>query len=438
MYHDRMNRDYAAFLLKIESQDRYERKDGEPTMVEIKKAIEDTAKAFEEFKRKNDQELAEIKKKGSADVVTSDEVKRINDQLSELTKKMQEIRAAANRPALGGTGGGETDEMKLKHKAAFEAYFRRGESEAELKALEEKAFNSQSNPNGGYLVPTEMSQTIDRVLGTVSVMRRLASVVSIGTSTYTKLVNLGGTGSGWVGETQDRPATAMPKLSQLTFSSKELYASPVATQEMLDDAMLNLEQWLANEVNIEFAEQEGAAFIVGNGINEPRGLLQYPRVANGSYAWGSLGYVVTGASGAFKAAGSDPADCLIDLVHALKSGYRMGATFLMNDMTCAAVRKIKDSEDNYLWRPGITSDKPDTLLGYPVEYDDHMQDLASDSYSIAFGNFKRAYLIVDRMGVRLLRDPFSNKPYVSFYTTKRVGGGIQNFEAVKLLKFGTS
>jgi HK97 family phage major capsid protein len=198
--------------------------------------------------------------------------------------------------------------------------------------------------------------------------------------------------------------------------------------------MFDIESWLASEVAVEFAEEEGAAFITGNGVKKPRGILGYTPVANANYAWGSVGFVASGAAGAFVAA-PNGGDCLISLQHSLKSGYRNNGTFMMNDLTFEAVRKLKDSNGAYIWRPGIEAGSADTLLGKPVSVDDNMPDIAANSYSIAFGDFQRGYIITDRMGARVLRDPYTNKPFVHFYTTKRVGGGIQDFAAIKLLKF---
>jgi len=198
---------------------------------------------------------------------------------------------------------------------------------------------------------------------------------------------------------------------------------------------MDLAAWLASEVGITFAEQEGAAFISGNGVRRPRGLLTYPTVANASYDWGSIGYVVTGAAAAF--ATSNPADAMIDLYYALKAGYRNGATWLTSDAVMATIRKFKDGQGNYLWAPPTGVDMPATILGKPVATDDNMPALGANAFPVAFGDFRRAYLILDRVGIRVLRDPYTSKPNVKFYTTKRVGGGLANFEAVKLLKCST-
>ncbi len=211
---------------------------------------------------------------------------------------------------------------------------------------------------------------------------------------------------------------------------------PAATQTLLDDAQVNIEQWLAEEVQIIFAEQEGTAFVSGDGVSQPKGFLSYTNVADSAWSWGNLGYIATGVDGAFPA--SDPADALLDLAYAPRQAYRAGGTWVMNRKTESAIRKFKDSAGNYIWQPGASAGQPATLFGYPVAEAEDMPDIASNSFSIAFGDFARGYLIVDRVGIRVLRDPYSAKPYVLFYTTKRVGGGVQNFEAIKLMKFGVS
>ncbi|MFP3945022.1 MAG: phage major capsid protein, partial [Alphaproteobacteria bacterium] len=230
--------------------------------------------------------------------------------------------------------------------------------------------------------------------------------------------------------------TEAPGLSLLEFPVMELFAMPAATQSLLDDAYVNVDEWLAEEIRTVFAEQEGAAFVNGDGVSRPRGFLSYPKAANGTEGWGELGFVLSGADGAFAA--TDPSDRLIDLVYGVKQAHRSAAHWVMNRSVQAEIRKIKDADGNYIWQPGIRDGQPASLLGYPVTEAPDMPDIASGSFSIAFGDFGRGYLIVDRVGLRILRDPFSAKPYVLFYTTKRVGGGVQNFEAIKLMKFSAS
>jgi HK97 family phage major capsid protein len=213
----------------------------------------------------------------------------------------------------------------------------------------------------------------------------------------------------------------------------ELYAMPAASQTLLDDTIVNIDEWLAEEVRLAFAQQEGTAFVSGDGSNKPKGFLAYTTVANGSWSWGNIGYVTTSAAGAFPA--SSPGDKILDLVYAAKAPYRANGTFMMSRATVSAVRKLKDGQGNYLWQPASGPGEWPSLLGYPVAESEDMPDIAADATAMAFGDFSRGYLIVDRVGIRVLRDPYSAKPYVLFYTTKRVGGGVQDFDAIKLLKF---
>lgn len=404
------------------------------------KILAELQKTFEDFKAEREEELKGINAK-FADVVQTEKVDRINAEITKLQTSLDEVNAALAAVKVGGAGDDKPLSAERKaHATAFNQFFRKG-IDADLRDLEVKAaLRTDSDPDGGYVVPDQMESTIDRVLGTVSAMRSISRVVSISTGTYQKLVNQGGAVGGWVGERDARPETANPKLSALEFPAMELYANPAATQRLLDDARISIEQWLADEVSITFAEMEGTAFISGNGVNQPRGLLSYDTVADSSYAWGKLGYVVSGVASALTDSTHNGADALTDLVYSIKQGYRQNARFLMNRKTQAAIRKFKSkTEELYLWQPSIQVGQPATILGYPVTDDDNMPDATSGgNFPVAFGDFQRGYLIVDRMGIRVLRDPFTNKPYVHFYTTKRVGGGVQNFEAIKLLKIGTS
>ena len=402
---------------------------------ELKRLIEDTGRAFDEFKASNDARLKEIEAKGHADPLLAEQVDKINAELSNLSAlkdQVNAIEAQAGRPGFGGAADG--DKAKAEHKKAFNSFFRQGNVEG-LRELEvQAALTTQSDPDGGYLAPAEVDTEVTRVLGTMSAMRRIARVRPVGSATYKKIVNVGGTSSGWVGEEQSRSETDGPSLKALEFPTKELYAEPHATQSMLDDGMFDIESWLSDEVSLEFAEQEGGAFVTGSGVNSPRGILSYDTVANASYAWGSLGYIASGGAGSF----ADGSDRLINLVHSLKAGYRNNAAFMMNDLTLGEIRKFKNSNGDYIWKPGLLEDAYDTLLGKRVEIDDNMPDIAANSLSIAFGDFMRGYVITDRLGVRVLRDPFTSKPYVKFYTTKRVGGGVENYEAIKLMKMAAS
>ncbi|HTN60741.1 MAG TPA: phage major capsid protein [Devosia sp.] len=424
-----------------------ERKDADASLIEIKKNVETFMTGFEVFKTKNDERLAQIETKGSSDVVTRESLEKLNAELTQIKSDVNAAMAKMNRPKLDSKGR-EIDPEVAEYSKKFEDYFRKGkysesgrEGYDEFRALEKKALNTQVGTDGGFAVRPEMENTIDATVKDVSPIRDMASVRQIGTAVYKKLVNDHGATSGWVGETGDRPQTEASKLLELAFPAMELYAIPAATQGMLDDSFFNVDQWIADEVSLEFASQEGNAFVSGNGVKMPFGFLAYPSVANSSYAWGKVGYVATGASGDFKTTDTPPAgaDPIVDLFHALRPAYRKNASWAMNNSTLAKARKLKDGQGNYLINTSFANDGiVDRLLGKPVIEVPDMPDPTANSLSIAFADFKRAYLIVDRVGIRTLRDPYTNKPYVLFYTTKRVGGGIQNFEAIKLMKFAAS
>ena len=402
------------------------------TNPEVKDAFDEFLRAFEAFKSVNDERLGQLEAR-SADIVTEEKVDRINRALDEQKRLLDELTLASARPAIAGER--KAAPAAREKKAAFERYIRKGDAGG-LDALELKAMSAGSQADGGYTVPLEIEQTIDRVLAKVSPMRAIASVRQIGTNTYRKPVATAGAATGWVAETDARTTTNTPTLAAIDFPTMELYAMPAATQTLLDDSQVDLEQWLAGEVQTVFAEQEGTAFISGNGTTQPKGFLSETIVADSAWAWTKLGYIASGAAGAF--ASSNPIDALVGLAYAPKQAYRANGSWMMNRTTESVIRKFKDSTGNYIWQPGTTAGQPPTLLGYPVAEADDMPDIAANSYSVAFGDFARGYLIVDRVGVRVLRDPYSAKPYVLFYTTKRVGGGVQNFEAIKLMKFAAS
>ena len=403
-----------------------------PADREIKDAFDDFLCAFDAFKSANDERLSQLERR-SADVVTEDKVDRINAALTEQKRALDELQLASARPALGGEYKHAPDNRERK--AAFDRYMRKGDTQG-YAALEVKALSAGTDADGGYVVPDEIADTIDRVLAKSSPIRTIATVRQIGANVYKKPVTTTGAATGWVAETDARTETDSPVLSIVDFPTMELYAMPAATQTLLDDSQVNIEQWLAGEIQIVFAEQEGAAFVSGNGTTQPKGFLSYTNVADASWSWGDLGYVASGAAGDF--ASSDPADALLDLAYAPKQAYRANGRWTMNRKTEAAIRKFKDTTDNYIWQPGASAGQPATIFGYPVTEVEDMPDIAANSYSIAFGDFARGYLVVDRVGIRVLRDPYSAKPYVLFYTTKRVGGGVQNFEAIKLMKFAAS
>jgi len=337
--------------------------------------------------------------------------------------RLQARLSASERPLLSGAKSGASPFV--------ERYLRRGlEHGVELKAM-----SGATDAAGGFAVPEEIDAAIERTLSAISPVRAIASVVKVGSAGYRKLVASGGTPSGWASETGARAETNTPSFNEVAPPFGELFANPAASQAMLDDAAFDVEAWLAEEIAREFARAEGAAFVSGNGISKPSGFLSAPQAetADGVRAFGTLQFLKTGVAGGFPA--TDPQDKLIDLVQALRSPYRQGAVFVMNSATAARIRKFKTSDGAFLWQPGLVAGRPDTLLGYPVVEAEDMPDVGTDTLSIAFGNFKAGYLIAERQETQILRDPFTNKPFVHFYATRRVGGQVMNSEAIKLLKF---
>jgi HK97 family phage major capsid protein len=347
----------------------------------------------------------------------------LREEMAQLKARMDAQAVAAARPALAGVKG--------EGSPFVEKYLRKGlEAGVELKAV-----TGLSGAAGGYAVPEEIDATIDRLLTAVSPIRAIANVVKVGSAGYRKLVTSGGTPSGWVSEVAGRPETDTPTFIEIAPPSGELYANPAASQAMLDDAAFDVEAWLASEIATEFARAEGQAFVGGSGVNQPKGFLAQPATAqgDGTRPFGTLQFVPSGAAGAFVPGA--PQDRLIDLVQALRPPYRQGAAFVMNSGTATVIRKFKTSDGAFLWQQGLVAGQPDTLLGYPVVEAEDMPDIGPDSLAIAFGNFKAGYLIAERTETQILRDPFTHKPFVHFYATKRIGGQVSNSEAIKLLKF---
>ncbi len=396
---------------------------------EIRGAMSEFLGAFESFKDANDERLRALESKQD-DVVLRDKVERINAALDQQKSAIDQMVLKSKRPGLGGEAI-----VPDERKTAFARYVRAGDNAAlvALNAIEAKSLNATSDPEGGYLAPETTERLITAAVKDISPIRQIATVREIGVNTFKKPVSLGDGAAGWVGETGGRIETTSPNLSAIDFQTMELYAMPAASQTLLDDAVVNIEQWLADEVQTEFAVQESAAFVNGDGVNQPRGFLNYTITDEATRQYGEIGAISTGVDGDFSA--SDPADALVNLIYTPKQAYRANGRFVVNRSTLSRIRKFKDAEGNYLWQPSTQAGEPARLMGYPVTEAEDMPDIASGSASIAFGDFRRGYLIVDRAGVRVLRDPYSAKPYVLFYTTKRVGGGVQDFDAIKLLRF---
>ncbi|NOX84292.1 MAG: phage major capsid protein [Alphaproteobacteria bacterium] len=408
-----------------------ETKAGTEGGADVRAAMREFLGAFEQFKNANDQRLKSLEKKRKDDVVLRDKIDRINDAVTEQKAAVDRIALKGQRPRLDGTTRALPDETK----AAFQRYMRIGDATA-ITTLEAKSLNTGTDPEGGYLAPEQTEAMIAAAVKDISPIRQIASIREIGANIFRKPVSNGDGAAGWVGETGARVETTSPTITAIDFPTMELYAMPAASQTLLDDSIVDIDQWLADEVQSEFAVQESSAFVTGDGINQPKGFLSYTIAEDSVKAAGELGYIATGVDGGFPA--SNPSDVLLDLIYAPKQAFRANGRFVLNRSVLGQLRKFKDSAGNYLWQPNVRPGEPARLLGYPVSEAEDMPDIATASHAIAFGDFRRGYLIVDRVGVRVLRDPYSAKPFVLFYTTKRVGGGVQDFDAIKFLKFSLS
>jgi len=403
-------------------------------MDELKKLIEALGRAFETFKAENDTRIKAIESKGSADPLLVEKVERINKDISAISEMKDQVLALETAMARR-QGGGEPNTIKSEHEKAWVKWFKTGISDG-LKELSIKAeLSTLSDPDGGYFTaPAEVDAAVDRIAGTVSAMRRICNTMTIAADTYKKFVGQGGNSHGWVGEKETRAETNTPALKEIVINMKEIYSMPATTQILLDDAIKDIAAWLADEVSIDFAEAEGLGFVsTGNGVESPKSLNAYTKVANSSYSWGNLGYIASGHASLF-----NNVDKLISLQMALKPIYLAGSSFLMNRSTLETVRLFKDGDGKYIWRPGVELGAPNSILGYPVDIDDNVDSIGAGKYPIYFGNFKRGYLIVDRQGIRVLRDNLTEKGKVLFYTTKRVGGGVVMYEAIKAFKIAAS
>lgn len=373
------------------------------TILEIKSLIEDQGQSFLEIKTK---------------------MERMETQLKAEAQRGDELEKRLNRPGGGGLAprGGMPEEARK----ALGHFARTGEG------LERKSMSSASGPDGGFLVPESIDAQIEKLINDQSPMRSVAKVKPIDTGDYKKIVNKGGVEAGWVGEAETRSDTNAPALAEIAIPPREVYAQPKITQTLLEDSAFDAAGWLIEEITEAFLLKEGEAFLTGNGVKTPRGLLTYETAAtpDATRAFGKLQFIASGSGTEITP------DAIVGMPLKLKSGYRQGAVWYMNSTTAAACMKLKDNQNRYLWMNSVAAGQPPTLMGYPVVTDENMPDIAADAYPLAFGNFRRGYTITDRRQTTILRDPYTAKPYVKFYGTKRVGGGVVNFHAIKLMKIG--
>ncbi|SLN27890.1 Phage capsid family protein [Pseudooceanicola marinus] len=377
-------------------------------VAEVKSAISDFMREFKGFR--------------------SDIDARLQQQESRLTMLDRKSLTAA-RPALASAA-----ETEAPHQKAIGAYLRTGDDDG-LRGLELEGKALAISGDGGYLLDPQTSDKISSSLLGAASIRQIANVVHVNATSYDVLVDTTDMGAGWNDETSVTETTT-PGVDRISIELFELSALPKASQRLLDDSAFDVEGWLAERISDKFARAEADAFINGDGTDKPTGFLTQTKVAEDSWSWGNLGYVVTGTSGDFDA--TNPADAIVDLVYSLGARYRANGTFVMNSKTAGAVRKLKDLDGRFLWSDGLSAGEPARLMGYPVLIAEDMPDIAGGSYSIAFGDFRAGYTVAERPDLRVLRDPFSAKPHVLFYATKRVGGDVSDFAAIKLLKFAIS
>lgn len=387
--------------------------------IQTKNLIEKQNKAFHRFKVANDERLDQLDAKGNTDPLLEEKVDKANAEIARLGKHLEEVYKKLNRP--GGTG----DDFSAPSKG-FDRYLRTGDTSE----LGRKSFSVGTDADGGYAVPEQLDANLRNFMFDANVMRQICTVIQAESSNYKVAVNTGGLTAGWVGEKTARPETDTPTIAEVTPPTGELYANPAATKWMIEDAGFNLESWLMTEVQNKFASMEGDAFINGDGTNQPKGVLDYPSAATDDdvRAFGTLKHTVTAGATAITL------DEIIDFTYDLRGVYRAQAVFLMNSATAGYLRKLKDSNGLYLWQPSLTAGQPPMLAGFPVKIDENVQAIATGSVSVLFGNFSQGYSIVDRSPLQVLRDPFTNKPFTHFYSTKRVSGMLVDSNAIRLLQ----
>lgn len=396
------------------------------SILEVKARVDQLGSAWEQFKQVNDRRLKEVEQKGASDPLTQQHLARISGKLDEYKERVSKMEAAFNRPAYGSSEGYKfSDDISKAHKNAFCNYLRKG-VEGDLCNLETKALSVASDSDGGYLVSPQISDMIIKTIFETSPMRKISSVETISSDSLEILEDRSEAVAGWTTESGAISDTDTPTFAKKSIPVFELYAQPKATQKLIDDSAIDIEAWLAEKISAIFSKKENTAFVSGDGVGKPRGILTY---AAGT-SWGQIEQIASGSSGVATA------DKIIKLYYSLKEDYAVNASFLMNRSMIESVRQLKDTTNQYLWNPGLAFGAPDTLMGVPVNQAADMPIPAANSLSIAVGDFKAAYQIVDRAGVRVLRDPFTEKPFVKFYSTKRVGGDVINFEAIKLMKLG--
>lgn len=383
----------------------------------------------------NNQDLQNYNLEQKSDNLLNDQIHRLNQTLDSTQQRLLELELATQRPYLDVKGSYDLNNtnqhIKDGYHEAFYKYIRKG-IEQDLSRYEQKALSAGVEAEGGYLLPAPTIEKIIQRLNDTSNFRRIASVINISTDVLEMLIDRDNAEVGWVAEKDERPETKTPELAKLRINVHEMYAKPRATQKLLDDSQIDAENWIVNKISERMGQIENHAFVYGDGKNQPKGLLDYPKVSKNDWSWGKIACVKTGKEGGFDDNNIDP---LLEVISIVKAGYLHKSQWLLSRSVLLALRKLRDKEGNYLWQPGIAIGDPMTLFGYPVTVLEEMPSIDDEKATILFGDFSSAYQIVDRHDMRVLRDPYSAKPYVEFYATRRVGGDVINFEALAGLVF---
>lgn len=406
---------------------------------EVINKVGEIQSAVKEMREANDAHLKKY------DGLLLEKTDKINTDITTMMDALDVLQKRANRiPVTMKDIRGQTIEMsedQVAHTKAFHEWFRKGSNEDKLKGLHVKLMQTGDDTSGGYFVPRQIDTEVLKVLQIQSPMRQVCKVINLSTPDYVQFVNLRGSTTNWVGETETRAETNTPTFAGITPYMGELEAMPKATQQMLDDANFDIEGFLAAEVGEQFGIAEGTAFVTGNGVKKPLGLLSktISVTADASLIFGTIGAVKSGANGAFatNSGVTNAADVFYKTVGELKPAYRVGMQWMFNRKFETAARQLKDGQNNYLWSlNNFQTGYVPSLIGIPYVLNEDMPDYTTTSNNaVALGNFARAYTIVDRMGIRTLRDPYTSKPYVLFYMTKRVGGMVTDTFAVKVIQF---
>lgn len=395
-------------------------------MNEVKQVLEAQAQAWEQFKSANEARLSAIEQSRSASEYDA-KLAKINAELEKLNESQKAIAAAQTRTEHSAEQVGD------EHRKAFRQFMRKGDV-AGLEGI--KGARVSDDTTGGYLVPSAVVGPIVQRIFDTSPVRQVARIQAITGNAIEGAVDYGQLSVSWLDEVTASSDPTTPSLKKYRIEVNNQRSSPRISPVLLEDAAVDIEAWIGEKIARDFALSENTAFVAGSGVAQPRGFTTYTTAAtaDASRTWGQLEHVATGTSGGFGST-SNGTDKMTELAYKVKAGYRANSVWMMSKATLAVARTLKNSNGDYVWSPSVQVGTPASLLGYPVVEAEDMPAIAANSLSVAFGDFRAGYMIVDRIGLSVLRDPYSNNPYVTFHAVRRVGGGVVDFDAIKFLKF---